>query len=399
MWLFDEFLQNEVQQNVYQNKSNKKIKKEKKRRIEFEDRLLSKKELQYKHKLEQNRAYWHKRVADNQEFNKQMYAERDEYWREYPIPLTTPNEIDNLYLNHYAQDIGGIRYVGNYWIRYTAIWNWDWLKYFDITCPIKLIYSLGLERRYNQWMDIQVEIAKFLKDRHNEIKRNYTRNHTRLITNNWTGWVTYKTISHSWCRQIVNEWKAIYGTRGVDMMMWAVKDIYRYWYWSPLVWLHWIGPSYLIGDVMYDWFGHCDYISNFWNPKDYIEHRQLLHTMAFAARDPKLKKEKKEKIPYFRMSNPIIIRIPSNGIEIRQEGQHYSKWRPEPDTLLGKSNNGEWDYYWVSLQPYRPFPSWSDIQNKFWIDDTKFTEGFRYNTKYHIQPACKYPHNLYLREM
>jgi hypothetical protein len=46
--------------------------------------------------------------------------------------------------------------------------------------------------------------------------------------------------------------------------------------------------------------------------------------MAFAARDPKLKKEKKEKIPIFRMSNPIIIRIPSNGIEIWQEG-HQNK--------------------------------------------------------------------------
>ena len=109
--MFDEFLQNEVKENVYQTKTNEKIKKEKK---ENEDRFLTKQEIQHRHKLEHNRAYWHKRVTDNQEFNKQMYAERDEYWREYPIPLTTPNEIDNLYLNHYIQDIGGIRYVGNH---------------------------------------------------------------------------------------------------------------------------------------------------------------------------------------------------------------------------------------------------------------------------------------------
>jgi hypothetical protein len=43
-----------------------------------------------------------------------MYAERDEEVRSRPIPISTPNEIDNLYLNHYAQDIGGERFIGNY---------------------------------------------------------------------------------------------------------------------------------------------------------------------------------------------------------------------------------------------------------------------------------------------
>ena len=377
MSLFDEFTQNAVKQNVYNTKTNKSVKEKKKEA----DKFLTKKEIQLKHKKEYDKAFWDRRIKEWQEFNKVMYAERDEYWRQHPIPLSTPNEIDNWFLNEYAKDIGWNRFIGNFWIRNTAMGNCDWLKRFDISCPIKLIYSLWLERRYNQWMEIQVEIAKFLKGRENEIMANYTRNHTRLVTDNWTGWVTHKTVSHSWCRQIINEWKEHHGSRGATMMFEAVRYIYKYGYWSPLQWLHWIGPSYLIGDVVYDGFGHCDYISLDWN-REYNEHRPLLHSMALAIRDQKLKKEKLEKIPIFRLCNPIIIRVASNKIQTEEE-----RW----------TNNGERDYYRTSINPTKPFPTWWEIEKKFWLDAT-FNEKFWYNAQYPVQTGPRAFHNLYERD-
>jgi hypothetical protein len=62
--LFDEFLQNEVQQNVYQNKSNKKIKKERKAIEEEENRFLTKEEISLKKKKARDKAFWDKRIKD-----------------------------------------------------------------------------------------------------------------------------------------------------------------------------------------------------------------------------------------------------------------------------------------------------------------------------------------------
>jgi hypothetical protein len=62
--LFDEFLQNEVKQNVYQNKSNKKIKKEKKAIEEEENRFLTKEEIALKKKKARDKAFWDKRIKD-----------------------------------------------------------------------------------------------------------------------------------------------------------------------------------------------------------------------------------------------------------------------------------------------------------------------------------------------
>lgn len=377
MWLFDEFLQNDIKKSVYHTKTNKKVKEEKKEA----DRFLTKKEIQLKHKKEYDKAFWDRRIKDWQEFNKAMQKERDEILKWQPIPLSTPNEIDNWFLNEYVKDIGWIRYVWNFNLGQTAIWRPNLKKYFDISCPIKLIYSLWLERRYNQWMEIQVEIAKFLKGREREIMVNFSRNDYKLRNDSWSRWLYYWARTGSRSRAILDEWKELHGTRGATMMFEAVRYIYKYGYWSPLQWLHWIGPSYLIGDVVYDGFGHCDYISLNWN-REYNKHRPLLHSMALAIRDQKLKKEKLEKIPIFRLNNPIIIRVASNKIQTEEE-----RW----------TNNGERDYYRTSINPTRPFPSRGEIENKFWLDAT-FNEKYWYNAQYPVQPGPRASHNLYERD-
>ncbi|WP_173431901.1 hypothetical protein [Sharpea azabuensis] len=62
--MFDEFLQNEVKENVYHNKSNDKIKKEKKAIEEEENRFLTKAEIALKKKKARDKAFWDKRIKD-----------------------------------------------------------------------------------------------------------------------------------------------------------------------------------------------------------------------------------------------------------------------------------------------------------------------------------------------
>ena len=349
-----------------------------------EDRFLSKAELRLKKKKAYDKAFWDRRIKEGQEFNQQMYKERDEYCAQEPSPLITPNEIDNLYLNTYMDDIGGYRFIGQLPKWHTAYWRKHPNGYFKLMTPIKLIYSLGLERRYNQWIDLQCVIYAFLKDRIPEIMANYSRDHWNLKSHKKnTTPLLYRAINWTRWRKIMDEWDAKYWKRGRSMMFQAVKDIYTYWYWSPLQWLHWIGPSYLIADVMYDWFGHCDYISNFWNAKDYIAHRTMLHNMTLAIQDPKIKREDLNQVPYFIMDRPLLMRVPSNKIQTEDEL---------------KSNNWEYDYYWVSLAGIKEFPSWEEIVKKYGIGEKKRWSLSSFKQPYPIQPACKAPHNLYLEE-
>lgn len=395
MWLFDEFLQNDVQQNVYRTKNNEKIKKERKWRIEFEDRLLTKKELQHKHKLEYNREFWRKRVADNQEFNKEMYAERDEYWRNEPTPLYSPNEIDNLYLNEHLQDIGGERYVGERPKWKTAYWTSFPRRYFDITCPIKIIPSRGLEMRYNQGMDVQLIVADFLKWREDEIRKNYRRKNFELKEwfNNWVAEYIAKTPR---TKKIKKEWRDIYWWRGCSVMSQAVIHIAKFWYYTPLQWMHWVGFSFLIGDTIFDWFWHCDYVSRFWN-WDYMQHWEYLHQCTQAIRNPEFDKNLLQKIPFFRIVNPIMVRVPANSMPVRKMGEHYLKGRPEPDELIGKENNCEWDYYWTSLLPTRDFPKWKEIVKRFGFNEEEWIEykPYLFNKEYNQQPLMKGSRLLY----
>ena len=399
MWLFDEFLQNEVKQNVYQNKSNKKIKKEKKAIEEEENRFLTKEEIALKKKKARDKALWDKRIKDWQEFNKQMYAERDEYWREYPVPLCSPNEIDNLYLNEHLQEIGWERYVGERPKWKTAYWTSLPKRYFDIACPIKIIPSRGLEMRYNQWMDVQLVVADFLKWREHEIRKNYRKGNFKL--NEWfNNGVAEYVAKTPRTKKIKKEWRDIYWWRGCSAMSQAVIYIWRYWYYPPLVWLHWIGPSYLIGDTVFDWYGHCDYVSRFWN-WDYMQHSEYLHQCTQAIRNPNFDKELLQKIPFFRMLNPIMVRIPANSLTVWKEWQHYEKWRPEPDKLIGKENNWEYDYYWTSLTAIRDFPKWDDIVKRFGFneEDVVKYKPYLFKADYNKQPLMKYKRLLYTRDI
>lgn len=389
MWLFDEFLANDVRTNVYNTATNAKVKKAKKNNVDDEDRFLTKEEISYKRFLAYKRGRRsRKRSALKLESDEESQRIIEEF-KNTPSPITTPNEWDNLYLNTYLKDIWWERYV---WERpkwKTAYWNVHPKTWFNITCPIKLIPSRGLKMRYDYWMGVQLLVAEFLKWREDEIKRKFNLKDIKLI--DWYNNGVAEYYAKGWAKTIKKERQSIYWWKGTSVMLQAVNQIYREGHYSPTAWLHWVGTSYLIGDVVFDWFWHCDYVSNFWNP-DYMQHREFLHSMMCAVRNPNLKEELVQKIPIFYLRQPIIVRVPTNKIE------HTILERNERKTL-GLTNNWEWDYYWTSTLPTKDFPTWQQIKEKFKIEDETpwDVKPYHFKKEYNQQPLPKSKANFYLR--
>jgi hypothetical protein len=108
-----------------------------------------------------------------------------------------------------------------------------------------------------------------------------------------------------------------------------------------------------------------------------------------------------QKIPFFRMLNPIMVRMPANSLAVWKEWQHYEKWRPEPDELIGKENNWEYDYYWTSLTAIRDFPKWDEIVKRFGFDENEKIKykPYLFKVNYNKQPLMKYKRLLYIRDI